>query len=274
MIKTYKPTSAGIRFRKTLVKDVSRKRPEKGLTSSIVGFAGRTHGKITSRHRQRGARKLYRVIDFRRNKYNVLATVAAIEHDPNRGPNIALLHYADGEKRYILAPEGLQVGMKVLSGKEVEISVGNSLPLESIPLGIYIHNVEINPGQGGILARGAGNGAQIMAKEGNHVNIKLPSGEVKKVMSSCYATIGALGNADLRNTELGKAGRKRHLGCRPHVRGVAMSNPSDHPHAGSYRDNGIGMPFPKSPWGWNTRGVKSRKRKHTDKFIVKKRGRK
>ena len=197
--------------------------------------------------------------------------MATIEHDPNRGPNIALLHYIDGEKRYILAPEGLKVGAKVISGNDVELSIGNNLPLKKIPLGTFIHNVEINPGQGGILARGAGNSAQVMAMDRNYVNLKLPSGEVKKVLSSCYATIGVLSNLDLRNTRLGKAGKNRYLGNRPHIRGVAIANPSDHPHAGSYRDNGIGMPFPKSPWGWNTRGVRTRKRSHTNVSIVKRR---
>lgn len=274
MIKTYNPTSAGIRFRKTLVKSVSKFRPEKSLIVSVTGTAGRTKGTVTSRHKQRGARKYYRIIDFKRDKRNIPARVASIEHDPNRGPNIALLNYVDGEKKYILAPEGLNIGMTVMSGNKVESSIGNSLPLENIPLGVEIHNIELNPGRGGQVVRGAGNSALILAKEGNYVNIKLPSGEVKRFMSQCYATIGVLSNADLRNTRLGKAGRKRYLGWRPHVRGVAMANPSDHPHAGSYRDNGIGMPAPKSPWGWQTRGKKSRRRYHTNMTIITKKARK
>lgn len=271
MIKNYRPTSAGIRFRKTLVKDVTSDKPEKSLLVAIKGAAGRSNGRISSRHQERGAKRYYRIIDFKRNKYNISATVATIEHDPNRGPNIALLHYADGEKRYILAPEGLTVGTKVMSGPDVEAVLGNALPLDKIPLGMFVHNIELNPGRGGQMVRGAGNSAQLLAKEGKYVNIKLPSGEVRKVLVSCYATVGILSNSDLRNAQLGKAGRNRHLGRRPHVRGVAMANPSDHPHAGSYRDNGIGLSSPKSPWGWKTRGVRTRKRVSTNKFLVSRR---
>ncbi len=269
MIKSYKPTSAGIRHRKTLTRDLTKTAPEKGLLTALKGPSGRSAGKISSRHRERGHKKMYRVIDFKREKFDIPAKVTAIEYDPNRGPNIALVCYADGEKRYILAPEGVTVGMILLSGESVEPKIGNAMPLKNIPLGMFIHNIELNPGGGGKMVRGAGNSAQLMAREGNYVNIKLPSGEIRKVLSSCYATIGALSNPELRNTRLGKAGRNRHKGVRPHVRGVAMSNPSDHPHAGSYRDNGIGMPSPKSPWGWKTRGVKTRKRKQTNIFIVK-----
>ncbi|GIW69538.1 MAG: 50S ribosomal protein L2 [Patescibacteria group bacterium] len=275
MIKTYKPTSEGLRTRKTLVRRVSKSRPVKSLTKPLKGPAGRSHGRISSRHRQRGSKKRIRIIDFKRNKFNISGKVAAIEYDPNRGANIALVNYADGEKRYILAPEGLEVGMQVVSGPEAEISPGNSLPLENIPLGTFVHNVEVNIGAGGILARGAGNAAQVLAKEGAYVNVKLPSGEVKKVLGKCYASIGSLSNPDLRNVQLGKAGRKRYLGYRPHVRGVAMANPKkDHPHAGKYSTTGIGRPAPLSPWGWKTRGVKSRKRVHTDYSIVKKREKK
>lgn len=274
MIKKYKPTSAGIRFRKTLVKDVDAVRPEKGLTLPIHGAAGRTKGRVTVRHKQRGAKKLYRNIDFKRNKIGITAKVATIEHDPNRGPNIALLHYSDGEKRYILAPEGLKKGMVILSSDTASLTVGNCLPMSKIPLAMDIHNIEINPGSGGILARGAGNSAQIIAKDGDFVNVKLPSGEVKKILASCKATIGVLTNMDLRNSQLGKAGRKRHLGWRPTVRGVAMPDPGKHPHAGSYKSTGIGMASPKSPWGWKTRGVKTRKRKHTDHTIVTRRSKK
>jgi large subunit ribosomal protein L2 len=268
MIKTYRPTSPGMRGRKSLVKNVSSKRPLKKLTVPLKGPAGRNKGKISSRHRQRGARKHYRLVDFKRDKVNIPAKVVRIEHDPNRGPNIALLSYADGEKRYILAPEGLKAGMTVISGDSTEISVGNAMRLVNMPLGMEIHNIELYPGGGGQMVRGAGNSAVVLAKEGKYANIKLPSGEVKKVLSQCFATIGKLGNADLRNVNLGKAGRKRHLGWRPHTRGVAFSSPRDHPHGGSYKDTGIGMPSPKSPWGWKTRGKKTRRRKHTDKFIV------
>jgi large subunit ribosomal protein L2 len=271
MIKKYKPTSAGSRFRKTLVKGVDNVVPQKNLTVEQKGHVGRNHGTISSRFRSRGVRRHYRIVDFKRNKQDIQGTVVTIEHDPNRGPNIALISYADGEKRYILAPEGLTKGAKVMSGLKAEPAVGNALPLERIPLGSFVHNIEINPGRGGQIVRGAGNSAQILAKEGKYVNIKLPSGEVKKVLSECYATLGVLSNADLRNTNLGKAGRNRHLGRRPHNRGVSMANPSDHPHAGSYKDNGVGMPSPKSPWGWKTRGMKTRKRKNALRTVVKSR---
>lgn len=269
MIKNYRPTSPGIRFRKTLVRETDNVAPEKSLTKPLKGSVGRNNGTVSVRHRQRGHKKKYRIVDFKRDKRDIPAKVDSIQYDPNRGPDLALLHYADGEKRYILAPEGLKKGMTVMSGEKAEITVGNALPLEKIPLGYDVHNIEINPGKGGQMVRGAGNGAKILAKEGKYANIKLPSGEVKKVALTCYATIGVLGNSDHRNTRLGKAGLKRHTGGRPQVRGVAMANPSDHPHAGSYKDNGIGMPSPKSPWGWKTRGRKTRKRSHTDKYKVR-----
>ncbi|MBP7927646.1 50S ribosomal protein L2, partial [Patescibacteria group bacterium] len=219
----------------------------------------------------RGAAQLYRIIDFKRNKKDVPGKVAQLEYDPNRNVDIALINYADGEKRYILAPEGLKAGMTVLSSDKAEIAVGNTLPLQNIPLGMKVHSLEINIGAGGVLVRGAGTYGIIMAKEGDYVNIKLPSGEVKKFLNLCRATIGELGNADHRHTRDGKAGIKRHKGFRPAVRGVAMGVHS-HPHGGSYRDNGIGMPFPKTPWGKNTRGKKTRSRSHTNKYIVTKRG--
>ncbi|HBY09669.1 TPA: 50S ribosomal protein L2, partial [candidate division WWE3 bacterium] len=191
------------------------------------------------------------------------------------GSNIALVNFIDGEKRYILAPEGLAVGMEVVCGPEAELAPGNALPLENIPLGTSVHNIELNIGGGGVLARGAGNSAQVLAKEGAYVNLRLPSGEVKKVLGKCYASVGTLSNSDVRNVRLGKAGKKRYLGFRPHVRGVAMANPKkDHPHAGKYGTTGIGRPAPLSPWGWKTRGVKSRKRVHTDYTVVKKREKK
>ena len=272
MIKTYKPTSEGLRTRKTLVKGVDAVRPLKSLTKGKAGPSGRSRGKVTSRHKQRGAKRLYRIIDFKRNKHDIPAKVVSIQDDPNRGSNIALLSYADGEKRYIIAPEGLEVGVTVVSGEKVEISVGNSLPMASIPVGTYVHNIEINPKAGGILSRGAGNSAQIIAKEGDYVNVKLPSGEVKKIRGVCYATIGVVGNIDKRNIDLGKAGRKRHLGRRPHVRGIVMGDPHrDHPHAGKYSTSGIGMIAALSPWGWKTKGVRTRKRVRTDYTIVSRR---
>lgn len=271
MIKSYKPTSEGLRRRKTLVKDVENVRPLKSLTKGKTGPAGRSRGTVSSRHKQRGAKKLLREIDFKRNKFNIPAKVVSIQDDPNRGSNIALLSYSDGEKRYIIAPEGLEVGMTVISGENADVSIGNSLPMSMIPIGTPIHNIEINPKAGGILCRGAGNQAQIIAKEGNYVNVKLPSGEVKKVKGVCYATIGVVGNIDKRNVVLGKAGRNRHLGKRPHVRGVAMADPhGDHPHAGKYSTSGIGM-HPKTPWGKKAKGVRTRKRKRTDYTVVSRR---
>ena len=272
MIKSYKPTSEGLRTRKTLVKGVDKVRPEKSLTKGRSSNSGRSRGKVTSRHKQRGAKKLYRFVDFKRDKFNIPAKVISIQDDPNRGPNIALLAYADGEKRYIVAPEGLEVGSTIISGENAEISLGNNVPLSKIPLGTSIHNIEINPGAGAVLCRSAGNQAQIIAKEGNYVNVKLPSGEVKRIPDVCTATIGVIGNIDKRNIDLGKAGRMRHLGRRPHVRGVAMGDPHrDHPHAGKYSTTGIGMVAPLSPWGWKTKGVKTRKRVRTDYTIVSRR---
>lgn len=274
MLKTYKPTSAGIRRRKSLVKDVDYVRPHKKLTKPQKGHVGRNKGRVSVRHRQRGAKKHYRIIDFKRDKFGIPGKVATIEHDPNRGADIALLHYADGEKRYILAPEGLKRGMAVVSGESTELGVGNAMRLKNIPLGMEIHNIELQPGKGGQMVRGAGTAALILAKDGGYANIKLPSGEVRKVPEVCFATLGRLSNQDQRNVILGKAGRKRHLGSRPHTRGVAYSSPRDHPHGGSYKTSGVGMSSPKSPWGWKTRGVKTRRRKHTDKYIVKRRQKK
>jgi large subunit ribosomal protein L2 len=272
MIKIYNPTSEGLRTRKSLVREVDNVSPLKSKTSVLKIAPGRSRGRISSRHKQRGAKKMYRAVDFKREKYNIPAKVVTIEYDPNRGASIALLNYADGERRYILAPEGLKKGAEVISGERAEIVVGNSLPMSAIPLGVEIHNIEVNPQGGGVFVRGAGNYAQIMAKEGGFVNVKLPSGEVKRFLDRCYATIGVLSNADQRNVKLGKAGRKRYLGWRPHVRGVAMANPAaDHPHAGKYKTSGIGMSSPKSPWGWKTRGVKTRKRRRTDYTVVSKR---
>ena len=273
MIKDYRPTSSGTRFKKTLKKEGDHVKPTKKLTKPNKGPVGRNKGRISTRHRQRDHKKQYRIIDFKRDKFGVPGKVATIENDPNRGCNVALIHYVDGEKRYILAPEGLERGSEVMSGEKASLEVGNALPLQNIPLNTEVHNIELNPGRGGQMVRGAGNSATIMAKEGKYVNIKLPSGEVKKVLNKCYATIGVLGNADHRHTKLGKAGKKRHQGKRPEVRGVAMGSDA-HPHGGSYSDTGIGMPSPKTPWGKKTRGKLTRKRKHTDKYIVKKRGKK
>jgi large subunit ribosomal protein L2 len=271
MIKTYKPTSEGLRRRKTLVKGVVDVKPLKSLTKGKKGPSGRSRGTVSSRHKQRGAKRLHREIDFKRDKFNIPAKVVNIQDDPNRGSNIALLAYSDGEKRYIIAPEGLEKDMLVMSGENAEVSVGNSLPLSKIPLGTPIHNIEINPKAGGILCRGAGNQAQIIAKEGNYVNVKLPSGEVKKIRDICYASIGVVGNIDKRNIVLGKAGRNRYLGRRPHVRGVAMGDPhGDHPHAGKYSTSGVGM-HPKTPWGKKAKGVRTRKRKRTDYTVVSRR---
>lgn len=269
MIKSYKPTSEGRRTRKTLIRQVSKARPQKSLTVAIKGPAGRSHGSVSSRHRQRGHKKFYRMIDFKRTKFDIPATVTALEYDPNRGPNIALLTYADGQKSYILAPEGLQMGQKIISSKDsVEILPGNCTVLKNLPLSAQVHNIELNLGAGGQMVRGAGTYGIIMAKEGKYVNIKLPSGEVKKFLEDALATVGALSNADFRNRVLGKAGIGRHLGMRPHIRGVAVANPSDHPHGGSYKDKGVGMPSPKSPWGWKTKGKKTRSRKIGLKYLV------
>ncbi len=270
MIKTHKATSAGIRFRKTLIRGVDKVKPQKSLLVAKKGTVGRNSGRVSVRHRQRGAKQFYRIIDFKRDKLGITGKVATIEYDPNRNCNIALINYFDGEKRYILAPEGLVKGMEVLSAKDAPLEIGNTLPLEKIPLSTRVHNVEFNPGKGGQVARGAGNYAIIMAKEGNYVNVKMPSGEVKKILANCYATIGELGNMDHRNARLGKAGLKRHKGWRPEVRGVAMGTDS-HPHGGSYRDNGIGLSSPKTPWGKKARGVLTRRRKYTNKYIVTKR---
>lgn len=274
MIKTYKPTTPARRSRKALKLKLSTARPLKSLRVSLKGPAGRSNGRVSVRHKERGAKKFYRVIDFKRNKHGITAKVVGLEYDPNRNVSIALLNYADGEKRYIIAPEGLNTGMVIVSGKNVEPSLGNALTLDNIPMGTFVHNIELNPGAGGILARSAGSSAQLMAKDGGYVNLRLPSGEVKRVLGTCMATIGVLGNEQYRNIRLGKAGTNRYKGVRPSVRGVAMANPSDHPHAGSYRDNGIGMKFPKSPWGWNTRGKKTRRRSHTNHTIVKDRRKK
>ena len=273
-IRVYKPTSPARRFMSVLsYEGLTKKEPERSLTTDLRHKAGRNNsGKITVRHQGGGARRKYRIIDFRRNKDNIPAKVAAIEYDPNRTCFIALLNYADGEKRYILAPLDLKVGDVVMSGAESDIKPGNCLPIANIPLGTLIHNLELKPGRGGQMVRSAGTAAQLMAKEGAYAQVRLPSGEVRKVLMNCRATIGTVGNTDHENVRIGKAGRKRHMGIRPTVRGVVM-NPCDHPHGGGEGRSPVGMPAPMSPWGKPTQGVKTRKhRKYSDKMIVKKAG--
>ena len=271
-IKTNKPTSAGRRFQTcSTFEEVTSKKAEKGLLKPLNRRAGRNAmGRITVRHRGGGHKRKYRVIDFRRDKEGIPALVNSIEYDPNRSANIALLHYVDGEKRYILAPHGLQAGDQVISGPSAEIRTANTIPLRQIPLGTYIHNIELNIGHGGQLVRSAGSQAQLMAKEGKYAQIKLPSGEVRMVLQDCKATIGQVGNIDHENISIGKAGRNRWLGKRPHVRGVAM-NPVDHPHGGGEGKSSGGR-HPVTPWGVPTKGYKTRVKKSTDRLIVKRRG--
>ena len=273
-IRVYKPTSPARRFMSVLTFDeLTKKEPERSLTTDLRHKAGRNaSGKITVRHQGGGARRKYRIIDFKRNKDDIPAKVAAIEYDPNRTCFIALLVYADGEKRYILAPLDLKVGDTVMSGVNADIKPGNCLPLANIPLGTLIHNVEIKVGKGGQMVRAAGAAAQVMAKEGAFAQIRLPSGEVRKVSINARASIGSVGNTEHENVRIGKAGRQRHMGIRPTVRGVVM-NPCDHPHGGGEGRSPVGMPAPMSPWGKKTQGVKTRKhRKYSDRMIVKRAG--
>ncbi|MBO5309844.1 MAG: 50S ribosomal protein L2 [Clostridia bacterium] len=270
-IKKHKPTSAGRRFVSTATfEEITTTTPEKSLLAPKKKHAGRnSYGRITVRHQGGGNRQKYRIIDFKRNKDGIPAKVATIEYDPNRPAYIALLNYADGEKRYILAPLGLQVGDTVMSGKDAEIKVGNTLPLELIPLGSTIHNIEYQAGKGGQIARSAGTSVQLMAKEGKYATLKMPSGEMRKVLLTCRATLGTVGNIDHELVSIGKAGRKRHMGVRPTVRGVVM-NPVDHPHGGGEGKAPIGRPGPVTPWGKPTLGHKTRKRnKASNKLIVK-----
>ena len=273
-VKNYKPTSPGIRFQNhASFEGITKTKPEKALTKGKMKSGGRNSlGRVTSRFIGGGHKQKYRQIDFRRNKHGIPAKVAAIEYDPNRTAYIALLHYADGEKRYILAPDGLQVGTTVTSGPDVDILVGNSLPLSDIPLGTTIHNIELKEGKGGQMARSAGAFAQLMAREGDWATLRLPSGEMRKVHVRCYATIGQVGNLEHENVSIGKAGRTRHLGKRPHNRGVSM-NPVDHPLGGGEGKTSGGR-HPVSPWGQPTKGYKTRRNKRTTKFIVKRRGKK
>ena len=272
-IRVYKPTSPARRFMSVLTfEEVTKKTPERSLVTDLRHRAGRNNqGKITVRHQGGGARRKYRIIDFKRQKDGVPAIVKAIEYDPNRTCFIALLYYADGEKRYILAPLGLKVGDTVMSGPTADIKPGNCLPIANIPLGTLVHNIEIKVGRGGQMVRSAGTAAQVMAKEGDYAQIRLPSGEVRKVSMTARATIGQVGNTDHSNVRIGKAGRKRHMGIRPTVRGSVM-NPCDHPHGGGEGKSPVGRPGPVTPWGKPALGYKTRKTKnHTDKFIVKRR---
>ena len=267
-VKSFKPVTPGIRWRTISdFSEITKMEPEKSLTVGKRMTGGRNNlGRITSLHRGGGHRRLLRLIDFKRDKYDIPAKVAAIEYDPNRSARIALLHYLDGEKRYILAPDGMKVGDKVMSGLDAEIRPGNALPLEKIPLGTFIHNVEIRKGKGGQIAKSAGANAQLVAKEGSHGQVKLPSGEIRLVRLECFATVGQVGNLDHENVSYGKAGVTRWLGRRPRVRGVAQ-NPVDHPMGGGEGKASGG--HPRSPWGQYAKGLKTRKRKQSDRLIVK-----
>ena len=270
-LKKFNPTSAGRRFMTVLTFDeITKTEPEKSLTEPIKRTGGRDNrGRITVRFMGGGHKRRYRVVDFRREKHGIPAKVAAVEYDPNRSARLALLHYADGEKRYILWPEGLAVGATVVSGESADILPGNSLPLKAIPAGTMVHNVELRHGKGGQIVRTAGGAAQLVAKEGDYAQLKLPSGEVRRISVDCQATIGQIGNIDHKNVSFGKAGRKRWLGRRPHNRGVSM-NPVDHPHGGGEGKTSGGR-HPVTPWGKPTKGAKTRQNKRTQAFIVKRR---
>jgi large subunit ribosomal protein L2 len=274
-IKVYNPTSPGRRDASTLAnEEITKSRPEKSLVLYKKKRAGRNNeGKVTVRHQGGGVKQLLRVIDFKRDKVGIPGKVNAIEYDPGRSANIALIYYVDGEKRYIIAPVGLKVGDSILSGETAEIKVGNNLPLKSIPTGTMIHNIELIKGRGGKLVRSAGGAAQLLAKEGEEVHIRLPSGEMRLVRAECTATIGQVGNVEYQGIHIGKAGRKRLMGWRPTVRGSAMS-PRDHPHGGGEGKTPIGMPGPKTPWGKPALGYKTRKTKYSDGMIIRRRGKK
>ena len=272
-IRKYNPTTPGLRgMTVSTFEEITKDAPEKSLTVALKKNAGRnSRGKITVRHRGGGAKAKYRIIDFKRNKDGIAGNVTAIEYDPNRSANIALITYADGEKRYIIAPDGLKVGDVIYSGPDADIQIGNALPIANIPVGTIIHCVEMKPGKGAQLARSAGNGAQLMAKEEKYAQVRLPSGEVRKVLLVCRATIGEVGNVDHSNISIGKAGRKRHMGWRPKVRGSVM-NPNDHPHGGGEGKAPVGRKSPVTPWGKPALGYKTRKKhKDSDKYIVKRR---
>jgi large subunit ribosomal protein L2 len=271
-LKKYKPTSAARRHMTVAdFAEITRDSPEKSLTAPLRRTGGRNlHGHITTRHIGGGHKRRFRIIDFRRDKDGVPATVASVEYDPNRSARIALLHYTDGEKRYILAPLGLAVGDRLQSGDSADIRPGNAIPLKAIPVGTVIHNVEVKVGRGGQMIRSAGSWGQLMAKEGKYAQIRMPSGEVRRVLLECKATIGQLGNVDNNTIRVGKAGKSRWLGIRPTVRGLAM-NPVDHPHGGGEGKSGQGNPHPVSPWGQKSKGLKTRHNKRTDKLILKRR---
>ena len=275
-IKKYNPTTPGLRgMTVSTFEEITCTTPEKSLTVTLKKHSGRnSRGKITVRHRGGGYRPKYRIIDFKRDKDDIPGKVATIEYDPNRSANIALINYADGEKRYIIAPEKLAVGDVIESGAAADIKIGNALPLANIPVGTIIHNIELKPGKGGQLVRSAGNGAQLMAKEGKFAQVRLPSGEVRKIRIECKATVGEVGNGEHQNIQIGKAGRKRHMGIRPTVRGSVM-NPNDHPHGGGEGKAGIGRVSPVTPWGKPALGYKTRSRKNpSNKYIVKRRNEK
>ena len=271
-IKSFKPTTPGRRKMSTLLNnEITKSTPEKSLVVPLKKNGGRNNqGKITTRHQGGGEKRKYRIIDFKRNKLNIPGTVASIEYDPNRTANIALINYADGEKRYIIAPKGLTVGMTVESGEAADIKVGNALPIMNIPVGTMIHNIELRPGKGAELARSAGTSAQILGREDKYVMIRLSSGEQRKVLGTCMATVGVVGNEDSSLVKIGTAGRKRHMGVRPTVRGSVM-NPNDHPHGGGEGRAPIGRKAPMTPWGKPALGLKTRKKKQSDKFIVRRR---
>lgn len=271
-VKVYKPITPGLRdMTGNTFEEITKSTPERSLIVIRKAHGGRnSYGRITVRHQGGGNRQYIRVVDFKRDKRDIPAKVAAIEYDPNRTGRLALLNYADGEKRYIIAPLGLKVGDSIVASATAEIRVGNCLPISNIPIGTLVHNVELKEGKGGQLVRAAGGAAQILAKEGDFAQVRLPSGEVRLVRQTCYATIGQVGNLDHNNVKLGKAGRKRHLGVRPTVRGTAMS-PRDHPHGGGEGRQPVGMPGPKTPWGRPTLGYRTRRNKQTDKYIVRRR---
>ncbi len=271
-IRNYKPTTPGRRKMSTLINnEITKSTPEKSLVVTKKKNSGRNNqGKITVRHQGGGVKRKYRIIDFKRNKLNVPGTVASIEYDPNRTANIALINYADGEKKYIIAPKGLVVGQTIEAGENADIRIGNALPIMNIPVGTMIHNIELRPGKGGELVRSAGSSAQILGREGNYVMIRLSSGEQRKVLGTCMATVGEVGNEDASLVKIGKAGRKRHMGIRPTVRGSVM-NPNDHPHGGGEGRAPVGRKAPMTPWGKPALGLKTRKKKQSDKFIVRRR---
>ena len=271
-IKNFKPTTNARRKMSTLInEEITKSTPEKSLTITLKKNGGRNNqGRITVRHHGGGEKRKYRIIDFKRNKFDIEGSVASIEYDPNRSANIALINYIDGEKRYIIAPKNLHVGDKIISGENVDIKVGNALPIMNIPVGTVIHNVELRPKKGGALARSAGSSAQILGREGKYVMIRLSSGEQRKILGTCMATIGEVGNEDYELVHLGKAGRSRHMGIRPTVRGSVM-NPNDHPHGGGEGRAPVGRKGPVTPWGKPALGYKTRKKKASDKLIVRRR---